>query len=613
MTTSRIFTMRNNVIVLLVLAAALPGSALAQSGTSNLPPSVVIVTPTPGAVFTAPVDVPIVTDARDRDGFVASVEFYANNLSLGSGTNRWNSATSTNLFGLIWSNAPPGQHALTARATDNRGASTTSAPVKITVQPATVPPLSVVTIRAPDPYAAEPCGALTVIDTGMFTVQRSGGTNVDVLVRYSISGTASIGVDYRALSNVVVIPKGAYSADIWVWPCRDSLIEGTETVVLRLEPVACPAIWPPPADCYLVGQPCEAVVFIRDCPPGDLPPLVQLLRPPAGAVFLAPANINLLADTVDPDGYVWKVEFFEGTNKIGEQRKLFIIPPTNGTHIPYDMTWSNVPPGKYVLTARATDSAGTTAVSRPVPIAVVMNAPPPITNLPPVVTIVATDPVAIEGTNCWGWADVTNRWPIGTTNCVTLASTTQSRIWWFTNCGPKNATFTVYRAGDTNGDLAVGYRTGGTATNGVDYDLLPGVVSIPAGARKANILIVPREDQHPDPIKTVILTLVPVPIVSNTLPPYFVGCPNRAAAIIVDSDRPRLTAAALPDKCFLLRVDAAEGAWFRIERSADLVTWLPVCSSYQVIQGAVYFVDPEAQGSGPRFYRAVPEASPVLE
>lgn len=606
------FSSRCNVVVLLALAAALPGSTLAQTGTSNLPPMVVIVMPAPGAMFTAPVDVGIVADARDRDGFTTRVEFFANNLSLGLGTNQSGSAVSTNLFGLVWSNVPPGQYALTARATDNRGASSTSPPVGITVQPGPVPPQPVVTIRATDPYAAEPCGALTVIDPGKFTVRRSGGTNYDFLVRYRISGTASNSVDYLTVSNAVVIPRGAWSADIWVWPTMDSLIEGTETVVVRLEPIACIAIWPPPGDCYLVGQPCEATVFIRDCPPGNRPPLVQLVKPRPGAVFRAPANIDIVADTVDPDGYAWKVEFFEGANKIGEESKLFIVPPTNGTHIPYEMTWSNVPPGQYVLTARATDNEGATGVSRPIPIAVVTSVPPPITNEPPVVTIVATDPVAIEGTNCWGWADVTNRWPVGTTNCVTVAPRSQSWIWWFTNCGPKDATFTVCRAGDTNSDLAVVYGIGGTATNGVDYDVLPGVVSIPAGARRANILIVPKEDQHPDPVKTVILRLLPVPVVNNAPPPYVVGCPNRAAAIILDSDHPQRTTAALSDKCFLMRVDAAEGAWFRIECSADLVKWLPVCIN-QVIQGAVHFVDPEAQGLAQRFYRAAPEANPPVE
>jgi hypothetical protein len=473
---------------------------------------------------------------------------------------------------------------------------------------------TVVTIRATAPYAAETCGILTVIFPGRFTICRNQGTNIDLLVRYTISGTASNGVDYVTISNAVVIPKGAWSANVIIYPYGDNLIEGTETVVLRLEPVACVAIWPPPPECYLVGQPAEAIVFIRDCVPYNRPPLVRIMQPPSGAKFLAPAKIHILADTVDPDGYVGKVEFFEGSNKIGEQIKVFVVPPTNGTHIPYEMTWTNVPPGAYVLTAQATDNRSAVGISTPVPITVVTTPPPPITNPPPVVTIVATDPVAIEGTNCWGWSNVTNRWPLGTTNCVTVRPNCPIPIWWFTNCGPKNATLTVRRAGDTNAELLVSYSIGGTATNGADYDALPSVVIIPAGARKADIAIVPREDNHPDPIKTVILKLLPPPVLSSTRPPYFVGYPNCAGAIIVDSDRPRPLpyASILPDRCLFIGSDATDGAWYRVECSANLRNWSPICTN-QVVQGAIQFVDPEAPDLPKRFYRAVPEANPPAE
>jgi hypothetical protein len=616
MKTSGFLHLSFSAVAALGVTAALTFSAPAQIATSNLPPTVRIVAPANGTVFTIPMDIPIVADARDPNGFVATVQFFAGTNRLGFGSNRTGSNVSSNLFSLVWSNVPPGQHVLTAKATDNGGASSVSPPITITVL-AAPPPQPVVTIRATDPYASEPCTALTVIDSGKFTVCRNRGTNIDLLVRYTIGGTASNGVDYLTISNAVVIPRGAWSADIVIAPRLDNAMEGIETVALRLEPLACIAIWPPPPDCYLVGQPSEAVVYIQDCPLTNRPPLVQIVQPPGGAAFRAPANIGIAADTVDPDGYVGKVEFFEGLNKIGEQNKYFIVPPTNGTHIPYEMMWSNVPPGHYVLTARATDNRGAAGVSAPVPIAVVTNVPPPITNVPPVVTIVATDPVAIEGTNCWGWPSVTNRWPTGTTNCVTLAPNSATPIWWFTNCGPKNAILTVRRAGNTNTELAVSYDLGGTAINGVDYDALPGVVRVPAGQRKADILIVPKEDRHtnalhPDWVKTVILRLTPVPLASNTPPPYVVGYPNRAGAVILDSDRPRLATTALPDRCFLLGTDAADGTWFRIEYSTDLVNWVSVCTN-QVIQGAIHFVDPEAPEMPRRFYRALPEANPPPE
>ena len=78
-----------------------------------------------------------------------------------------------------------------------------------------------------------------------------------------------------------------------------------------------------------------------------------------------------------------------------------------------------------------------------------------------------------------------------------------------TNCGPKNATFSVYRTADTNGALTVTYAIGGTASNGVDYVALPGTVTIPAGQRQAMISVVPLDDGPPDRNSTVILRLTP--------------------------------------------------------------------------------------------------------
>jgi hypothetical protein len=592
-------------LVVLALAAMVP-VACAQTITSNLPPHVAIVLPVNGAVFPAGANIPLVAEAMDRDGFVARVEFCAGTNSLGDAVRRIASNT-TNLFGLIWSNAPAGKHKLLAKAVDNLGARSVSLPVEIMVgDDPPPPPQTVVTIRASEAYATEPCNTADGIDPGRFTIVRCGDTNIDLTVFYRIGGTASNGVDYAELPQSVVIAKGERSADLVVKPLGDALIENVESVCIRLEPPACVSIWPPPPECYLVGQPAEAAVFIRDCPVvTNRLPLVRIVKPYSGALFKAPATIGIVTDTVDMDGYVWRVEFYEGANKIGEESKMFLVAPTNGTHIPYAMVWSNVPPGCYTLTAQATDDRGLVAVSAPVQIAVVVNPPPP-TNRPPVITIAAVDPVAIEGTNCWGWPNLTNRWPIGTATFCT------NSIWWFTNCGPKNATFLVRRAGDTNSELPVKYAVGGTATNGVDFEFLSGLVTIPAGERKAPILVVPRGDRRLERIETVILKLLPPPAEPDTPPEYLVGYPNRAAAIIVDSFWPRPITAALADRCFHLGADAIDGAWYRIEYSDDLLNWTPVWTS-QVVQGTIHFVDPEAQDSPTRFYRAVPEAEPPPE
>jgi len=115
-----------------------------------------------------------------------------------------------------------------------------------------------VAIRATDPNAAEK-STTGAPDPGTFTVYRLNSPSLanPITVYYSLSGTATNGMDYLTLSGWVTIPAGAPSATIVVKPIDDSLHEGTETVIATLIP--CPS-----GGCYLIGTPSSATVFIAD-------------------------------------------------------------------------------------------------------------------------------------------------------------------------------------------------------------------------------------------------------------------------------------------------------------------------------------------------------------
>lgn len=101
----------------------------------NAPPTVSITFPTEGDTFIAPANFTIVADAADVDGTVAQVEFREATLgSLGVDTSAPFTFDVTNL--------PAGNYTLTAVATDDDGASTTSTAVNITVL--ANPPIGVV-------------------------------------------------------------------------------------------------------------------------------------------------------------------------------------------------------------------------------------------------------------------------------------------------------------------------------------------------------------------------------------------------------------------------------------------------------------------------------------
>jgi hypothetical protein len=122
-----------------------PGNAIVyidctNKTTTNFPPLVRIVTPTNGSTFYTPVDLLICADARDPDGYVATVEFFAGTNSLGTKTNCLPCASPQNPFCLSWPTVAPGEYLLSAKATDNAGAATVSEPVKIRVLDGPPPP-----------------------------------------------------------------------------------------------------------------------------------------------------------------------------------------------------------------------------------------------------------------------------------------------------------------------------------------------------------------------------------------------------------------------------------------------------------------------------------------
>jgi hypothetical protein len=553
---------------------------------TNSPPVVRIISPENGSKFAEGAPIRICADAFDHTRYVDTVEFFAGDRSLGIVTNNPFSLAPYVPYCVVWSNAPAGDHVLTARATDNFGLAATSAPVGIHVGGTNVPPPPTnrifLTIEAVDPVAVEQDPRLDALsDSALLVVRRHGPTNVALQVFYRVGGSAANGVDYARLSGQVSMPAGAMSAEIAIEALDDDLVEATETVIVTLQEPACIEIFPPPPECYLVGRPDTAIAYIRDndSQPSNSPPSVRITAPANGARFEAGSDIRIDAVTVDHDGYAPRAEFFANGRKIGEQEIHFIQPPPDGTPIEFSFVWNDVEAGFYSLTVKGTDDDGAMALSAPIGIRVETNRPPPPpTNV--VVSIAAIDSYAVEG---------------GGTNSLSR--------------GTNMAVFLVRRSGPTNDPVTVRYHIGGTASNGVDYAALSGEVTIGAGTRAARIFVVPLEDGLAEGIETVVLELAPA---GGEPPSYLIGESRRAAAIIVDNDAPRPRCQRLADGLFHICVPGTDGDYFRLEASCNLVDWVPLCSSV-VSDGAIHFVDPDVEALPYRFYRSVPATAPAEE
>ncbi len=97
---------------------------------TNPPPTVSITSPASNAAFNQGQAITINATAADANGSVSKVEFYANGTKIGEDT--------TSPYSYTWSGAAIGTHVLTAKATDNGNASTTSGGVTVTVSQAAV-------------------------------------------------------------------------------------------------------------------------------------------------------------------------------------------------------------------------------------------------------------------------------------------------------------------------------------------------------------------------------------------------------------------------------------------------------------------------------------------
>jgi hypothetical protein len=92
---------------------------------ANKAPTVSLTSPASTGTYYAPATIPLAATAADTDGTVSKVEFYAGDTLL---------ATDTSApFEGSWATVPAGTYSITAKAYDNKNASTTSSPVSVKV------------------------------------------------------------------------------------------------------------------------------------------------------------------------------------------------------------------------------------------------------------------------------------------------------------------------------------------------------------------------------------------------------------------------------------------------------------------------------------------------
>lgn len=372
----------------------------------NQPPVVVLTAPLNGATFVPPANLTLAASAGDADGEIKKVEFFSGALKLG--------VSRIPPYTLLWGNVPAGTYSLTARATDNQNAATTSAAATITVAPpgGLLPPWQ---SRDIGPVALAGSAAFA---GGRFTVTASGrdislnadqfryvwqpwagdgdivcrvdsisyvspGTIAGVMFREALGPKSRhVMVDLTAGAGAMMrhrVQAAGPTAEVngpdeiapyWLkltrrgalfsgWISGDGLnwsLVGTLTLSL---PEQCLVGLVTCAANGLINDPLAATtvtfsnVSVRA--PENEHPAVVLTSPVSGTMFNPPPSVLIEALASDPRGPIEKLEFFDDATKIGE-----IATP------PFALSWEGIATGAYTLRAKATGPAGSVATSEPV-------------------------------------------------------------------------------------------------------------------------------------------------------------------------------------------------------------------------------------------------------
>ena len=364
------------------------------TGVANVPPTVNITSPANNTTTIAPSTVILTANAADSDGNVTRVDFYRGAVLVGTDV--------SSPFSIDWTNALVGAFQLSAIATDNNGATGTSAPISITftgAAPSVLIALGSVwsyldngTNLAPYPWTAagfnDSAWASGPAELGYGDIT-DGRPEATVVGFGPDSNSKYITTYFRRRFNVG--NPAAYSA-LTFRTVRDDgavvYLNGVEQFRLNMpggavnsSTLAASAISGSDEAAFYTNNAAasglvsgENVVAVEihqfNGMSSDIsfeleligntgaivnnPPAVALTSPSGGTVFTAPGNITLNASASDSDGSVSKVEFFANGAKLGEDSTA-----------PYSFTWSGVSVGAYSFVAVATDNLGTSVTSAP--------------------------------------------------------------------------------------------------------------------------------------------------------------------------------------------------------------------------------------------------------
>ncbi|WP_316829641.1 Calx-beta domain-containing protein [Pedobacter aquatilis] len=274
---------------------------------------------------------------------------------------------------------------------------------------------------------------------GQFTFTLSNVATTDVQVTYTVTGTATSGVDYTALPTTITIPAGQKTVTLAVPVLNDNVIEGTETVIVTMNPAT--------NNTAVTASTTAATVNITD----------------SGSSIATIAAVN--------DGA-------EAGSVPGTFRVSISTPASTDTELTYVLSGTATEGADYspIIVKKVTIPAGSTSVTFNIPVipdAVVEGTETVIAQL------VSANNALITVSNVSATININDN------NTATVSISGPATV----NENAGSVTYSVTLSTAVQNAFTVDYNTAdGTALAGLDYTAKSGTLTFPASAAAGTVL-----------------------------------------------------------------------------------------------------------------------------
>ena len=341
-----------------------------------------------------------------------------------------------------------------------------------------------------------------------FTLTRTGDAAQPLSVSViSPRGTATSGTDYTISPapgsgsqgfSTLTFPAGEDTLEVNIIPINDAAVEGPESVILELVP----------GNGYLLTGLAQATVFLQD--DDTTLPKVSLSPVEAGVLEGSSTPASIMFTRSGATGSALTIAYsISGTARSSEDFQplsgTLLIPAGAATALLSIVSVDDLLP-EPLETVTIQIMSASSLLADPLANTATVSI---VDDDTPIISITAADAIATE-------------------RDLTVAGAL-----------PDTATFLVTRTGNTSQPLTVYYAVAGasggttaTALHGVDYEALPGVLRIPAGADSGAITIIPRWDGLGEAPESVTLQL------GAGTTDYRLGAQNAASVTINDGGDP---------------------------------------------------------------------------